>query len=224
MRAKLKATVFTLVYLAALSAALFVSAGTAAWFFGWACIVVLLLVSLVVVLGVSAELIEERSSLREGIDVRDAVLAMVSYVFLCPVALVVAGLDAKRFGWSPGMPFGVQLAALAVIAAGYAFACWAMLVNRFFSTFVRIQEERGHAVVSSGPYGYVRHPGYAGWMLACLAMPVALGSPLALAPVLLGGVGFIVRTALEDRFLMRSLPGYAEYAERVRYRLLPGVW
>jgi protein-S-isoprenylcysteine O-methyltransferase Ste14 len=99
-----------------------------------------------------------------------------------------------------------------------------MAANAYFSMVVRIQEDRGHAVVTDGPYRFVRHPGYLGSILFALATPLVLGSLWAFVPCGLGAVLFIVRTALEDKTLQKELPGYREYAERVRYRLLPGIW
>jgi protein-S-isoprenylcysteine O-methyltransferase Ste14 len=113
---------------------------------------------------------------------------------------------------------------LVAILAGYAWASYALLENRFFSGVVRIQSERGHHVVSSGPYRWMRHPGYAGALLAALATPVFLDSRWAFLPAVLLTAILVVRTALEDRVLHDELAGYREYAERVRYRLLPGVW
>ena len=100
---------------------------------------------------------------------------------------------------------------------------WAMAVNRFFSPVVRLQEERGHRLVTDGPYRYIRHPGYAGILLsACVG--VALGSWWSLLPLVVAMGLILRRTALEDRFLRASLEGYASYAEQVRYRLVPGIW
>jgi len=99
-----------------------------------------------------------------------------------------------------------------------------MAANIYFSTTVRIQDDRGHRVVSSGPYQFVRHPGYVGMILIYLGAPIMLGSWWALIPGGLNGVAFIVRTALEDRTLQNELSGYSDYAGRVPYRLLPGVW
>ncbi|MBU0705027.1 MAG: isoprenylcysteine carboxylmethyltransferase family protein, partial [Chloroflexi bacterium] len=101
---------------------------------------------------------------------------------------------------------------------------WGMTANKFFSTSVRIQEERGHTVASEGPYRYVRHPGYVGYIIALFATALALGSLWALVPAVLATCLFVVRTALEDRTLQKELAGYKEYAQQVRYRLLPGVW
>ncbi len=99
-----------------------------------------------------------------------------------------------------------------------------MQANRFFSTFVRIQEDRGHHVVTTGPYRFVRHPGYAGAIVGSLALPLALGSLWALIPAAIGSAGFALRTHREDRMLRDELPGYLEYSRRVRWRLLPGLW
>ncbi len=136
---------------------------------------------------------------------------------------LVAGLDA-RFGWSA--PFGrpAKILSLVAILAGYVWGSYALLENRFFSGVVRIQTERGHHVVSSGPYRWMRHPGYAGTLLTSLATPVLLDSRWAFLPAVLLTAVLVVRTALEDRVLHDELAGYREYAKRVRYRLLPGVW
>ena len=137
--------------------------------------------------------------------------------------LIVASLDSGRFGWS-NVPLSVHIAGWAGLAVAFLFASWAMLSNTYASRTVRIQSDRGHQVVTTGPYRYVRHPMYVGTIFFGVCTPLFLGSWWALVPGgLLAGL-FVVRTALEDRTLREELPGYAEYAERVRYRLLPGVW
>jgi protein-S-isoprenylcysteine O-methyltransferase Ste14 len=137
---------------------------------------------------------------------------------------LVAGLDV-RYGWS-GEDFKLyaELVALVLTLAGFAFSSWALMENRFFSGVVRIQKERGHHVIMTGPYGWVRHPGYAGALLTYWATPVLLDSPLTFVPVAIMTLVLIVRTALEDRTLQAELPGYKEYARITRYRLLPGIW
>jgi protein-S-isoprenylcysteine O-methyltransferase Ste14 len=136
---------------------------------------------------------------------------------------LVAGLD-KRFGWSTGFGLTVELIALAVILSGYAISSYALIENRFFSGVVRIQTDRGQHVVSGGPYRWVRHPGYAGALLAYLATPLLLGSIWTYLPVVFAFVVLVIRTSFEDRTLQAELPGYKEYTTRTRYRLLPGVW
>jgi len=139
------------------------------------------------------------------------------------IILLAAGLDA-RFHWSAGFPLGVELAGLALIVAGYVLGSYAFIENAYFSGTVRIQVERGHRVISGGPYGWVRHPGYLGNLVASLGIPLLLDSAWAFIPVIVFGVFFVIRTRLEDRFLHENLPGYREYAQRVRYRLFPGIW
>jgi protein-S-isoprenylcysteine O-methyltransferase Ste14 len=136
---------------------------------------------------------------------------------------LVAGLDAA-LGWSPGFGLGAKSIALAVMVAGYVLGSYALISNRYFSGMVRLQTDRDHRVVSGGPYGWVRHPGYAGALLTYLATPVLLEAGWAFLPVAGMVVALVVRTALEDRFLQERLEGYAEYTRRVCYRLLPGVW
>jgi protein-S-isoprenylcysteine O-methyltransferase Ste14 len=148
----------------------------------------------------------------------------LGYLGLYPVTFAVAGLDAVRFGPAIPIPQSIQVTALLVFAFGYSFAFWAVLSNPFFATFVRIQDDRGHSVVSSGAYALVRHPGYAGALLAHLALPFALGSIWAVVPAVVGTIFFVARTSREDRMLRDSLAGYREYQARVRWRLLPGVW
>jgi protein-S-isoprenylcysteine O-methyltransferase Ste14 len=136
---------------------------------------------------------------------------------------LVAGLDA-RFGWSASFSPPVKALALVVLLASYALGTYALVENRFFSSMVRIQKERGHRVVSSGPYRWVRHPGYAGALLTFLATPFFLDSAWALIPTAFLAIVLVIRTHLEDKTLQAELEGYRDYAERVRYRLLPGVW
>jgi protein-S-isoprenylcysteine O-methyltransferase Ste14 len=137
---------------------------------------------------------------------------------------LVAGLDA-RYGW-PGVDFGLteEIIALVVILAGYAFGTWALMENRFFSGVVRIQKERGHHVVSTGPYAWMRHPGYAGALLTYFATPILLDSLWTYLPVAFISIVLFIRTDLEDRALKQELPGYREYTQRTRFRLLPGIW
>jgi protein-S-isoprenylcysteine O-methyltransferase Ste14 len=136
---------------------------------------------------------------------------------------LVAGLD-MLFSWSPGFGLPVKLFSLVIILAGFALGSYALIENRFFSGMVRIQTDRGHRVVSSGPYRWIQHPGYAGALLTYLATPVFLDSVWAFIPVVLTTIVLFFRTYMEDRVLQAELEGYRGYAERVRYRLLPGVW
>ncbi len=137
--------------------------------------------------------------------------------------MVVTGLDAL-FGWSLTFSLPLKILSLFAVLAGYALGSSALIENRFFSSMVRLQTDRGHRVVSSGPYRWIRHPGYAGAILTYLATPAFLDSAWAFLPVLFIIIILVIRTALEDRFLQDELGGYHDYIKRVRYRLLPGVW
>jgi len=207
-----------------LAAILFGSAGHVDWPMAWALLAVYLAFIIIAFFVVEPDLIQERSHIRAGVKRWDLVLASLSFVWFSPVTLLVAGLDAERFEWSPSFPAAVQLLALAVFVLGTAIGCWAEATNKFFSTFVRIQTERGHCVIIDGPYAHVRHPGYAGTIFASIALPLLLGSLWALVPAFVGSCLLALRTLLEDRTLMEELGGYTEYASRVRWRLLPGMW
>jgi protein-S-isoprenylcysteine O-methyltransferase Ste14 len=202
-------------------AALFVSAGTLAlptyWvYFGT--FAGLFAASLVLV---DPDLVRER--IRPGGKRAPRRLHLFTVALL--VHWIVAGLDHGRFHWSDTVPLFLQWLALAAVAAGYALSLWAMRVNRFFSSAVRIQSDRGQVVVTAGPYAYVRHPGYIAAILLVSASGIALDSWLATAFLIACAVPFLLyRTVAEDRMLRAELPGYREYAERVRRRLLPAIW
>ncbi len=137
---------------------------------------------------------------------------------------LVAGLDL-RDGWSNAhFGWGWKVAAILIILAGYAFSTWAMVENRFFSGVVRIQSDRGHHVVDGGPYAWVRHPGYAGALWVYFASPLLLDSLCAFGVAAFLALVIFIRTSLEDSTLQTELPGYAEYATRTKYRLIPGIW
>jgi protein-S-isoprenylcysteine O-methyltransferase Ste14 len=147
-----------------------------------------------------------------------------AYFLVTLAAFIVAGLDSGRFGWSGDVPAAVTVAGVLLMASGQVIFALAMRENRFFSSTVRIQTERGHRVCDTGVYCLVRHPGYVGMMLSILAFPLVLGSYLAFIPVLLAAILLVVRTVLEDRLLLRELPGYPGYAVATRWRLVPGIF
>jgi len=206
---------------------LFPFAGRWDWGMGWALIGILIaatLLSRLLVFRVHPDLLNERAGSLDAENAKPWDKVLAPAMGLTPLfVLVVAGLD-ERYQWSPPLAVGLQLTGLFLAAAGYAIATWAMYSNRFFSGVVRIQTERGHRVVDSGPYAYVRHPGYSGSLLAGLGFPLALASLWALLPLLLVFVVTVIRTRLEDETLRQELPGYAEFTERTRYRLMPGIW
>lgn len=153
----------------------------------------------------------------------DKVLAPLMALSLSFPLVIVAGLD-HRFGWSPLFPLWLIVLGFLLISLGYVFAAWALIENRFFASVVRIQVERGHVVCDSGPYRIVRHPGYAGNILALPGMVLALSSTWTLVPVAVALIIAVIRTMLEDQTLQDELPGYRDYARRVRYRLIPGIY
>ena len=135
----------------------------------------------------------------------------------------LAGLDA-RFHWTKDIPALVYALGVVVYLAGHAIMQWARYTNRFFSSMVRIQTDRGQTVCKEGPYRYVRHPGYVGGILFEVTTGIVLGSWWACVPQVIAALLLIWRTSKEDRTLQSELPGYDEYARETRFRLLPGVW
>lgn len=200
-------------------------AGRPDWVAGWLYVGIVTLYFLVNVAyleRVNPELIEARMRMGKGTKRWDIVWGIIFGPILLAV-YVVAGLDAIRFEWSVMSPLLWPIG-LILFVLGAALFSWSMGVNPFFEKTVRIQAERGHRVIDTGPYAFVRHPGYVGFFGWCLSAPLLLGSWWAFVPAILSVAGLVIRTALEDRTLRQELEGYAAYSERVRYRLLPGIW
>jgi protein-S-isoprenylcysteine O-methyltransferase Ste14 len=207
---------------------LFLSAGDLRWTMGWVFagyMFAYTVFSRLAILAKNPDLIRERiESMKKGnVESWDRVLVPLIGIVLPTSTILLAGLD-RRLGWSPKFPLWLQAAAYVPIVLGGLFAQWAVMENAFFSAVVRIQEERGQTVVTTGPYRFVRHPGYAGGLLFNLFLPLALGSLWSFIPVFMHLGLTLVRTSLEDRALIRKLEGYREYAEKTRKRLIPGVW
>jgi len=170
-------------------------------------------------------LLAERAKLGNNVDVKpwDKVLALLMVISMTFPLVIVAGLD-HRLKWSPVFPIWLNIIGIILIASGYAFAVWALVENRFFSSMVRIQTDRGHTVCDSGPYRIVRHPGYAGNIMPLLGIVLALDSVWTLIPVAVAMIIIVIRTVLEDRTLHDELQGYQDYMKRVHYRLIPGIF
>jgi protein-S-isoprenylcysteine O-methyltransferase Ste14 len=181
------------------------------------------LVNFAFLLRYSPETIAERAKGGRGMESWDKVVGGLFAVMYFIVLLLVAGFDV-RFGWTGPLAQSIHLLGVLGFGLGYGLFSWAMISNAYFSTMVRVQEERGHQVCDTGPYRYVRHPGYVGAVLQSLAAPLFLGTLWGFIPGGLAALLIIARTALEDRTLQAKLEGYTEYAGRVRHRLLPGVW
>ena len=219
-----RAIVSTVFSYALMGALVFTAAGRVDLPSIWAYLVLVMALGVALILILarrSPGLIEER--MRPGPGERDRVSVPVMLAGLF-AGWEVIGLDAGRFHWSGAIPPAVRALAWLGVAGGCAILSTAMLVNRFFSSAVRIQGDRAQVVVSTGPYAVVRHPGYAGGLLLLLSTGVALGSWWALVPMLPVLPVLVRRTRMEDAMLHRELAGYADYAARVRFRLLPGIW
>ncbi len=208
--------------LAITAACLFGSAGRLDWSNAWVLLGLSLVTGLAFIIGRDPELAAERSNVKTGKS-WDKLLVGIT-VLLGPMAVwITAGLD-NRFHWSNGVSSVAVATGVTVAVIAAALITWAMRSNKFFSSVVRIQKDRGHTVVDGGPYRFIRHPGYAGMAAFTLVTPVILGSHWALIPAVVTVAVVMIRTVMEDLTLHRELDGYAEYAHRVRYRVLPFVW
>ena len=172
------------------------------------------------------ELLAERlkaSPVQEGQPGWDRAL-MIAMLVAGIGVLLVPGLDVVRFGWSEALPVPLEIAAMVLHIPGLLLVGWTMSTNTFLARVVKIDEERGHSVITTGPYAWVRHPMYLAVVVLLLAFPLALGSRWGLIPAGAMVAALVIRTALEDRALHRGLEGYASYARTTRYRLVPGIW
>jgi protein-S-isoprenylcysteine O-methyltransferase Ste14 len=204
---------------------LFLGSGTIYWTAAWVYLgisILSLLINAVFMLRTSPETVAERGRPKEVKDWDKLVggLWLILQYFFVPL---VAALDF-RFGWTQEYAIGWQVLAAVIYALALGLTGWAMISNAYFSTAVRIQDDRRQRVCSTGPYHFVRHPGYVGFFFQALSVPILLGSLWALVFAIPTGVLMIIRTSLEDRMLQEELAGYKEYAQKVRYRLIPGVW
>jgi protein-S-isoprenylcysteine O-methyltransferase Ste14 len=214
-----------MVYAIALAAVLFLASGHFAWVEAWVFLGLVLLIGIfssVVLVRRSPDLLAERSRMQEGMKAWDKGLSL--FMAFSPLLMAAtAGLE-KRFGAVCTVSLATLITCVSVGIGGSLFTLWAMATNRFFSGVVRIQNERGHTTVSTGPYRYVRHPGYLGAIAFTVATPVILGSSWTFIPAGLTVAATVLRTKLEDDTLRQELGGYSSYAARVRFRLFPGFW
>jgi protein-S-isoprenylcysteine O-methyltransferase Ste14 len=205
---------------------LFASAGHLDWLWAWVYFgasIGILIFNATVLLSTSPEAVSERGKIKGEQTKRWDIVIALALLALMLSEFLVAGLD-ERLGWSPDYSPAAHIAVLGVFVLAQLLQTWSMVSNPFFEQTVRIQEERKQTVATGGPYGFVRHPGYAGMIVTWLVTPVIIGSLWGLIPGGLIAVTYIIRTALEDETLQEELPGYREYARQTRYRLLPGVW
>lgn len=194
-----------------------------AWFYAFVCLMSFV-VSRVLVSRKYPDLLAERGKFLKHANAQpwDKLLAPLVGLGgnLVPVTVGLEALYGQRFVFS--LP--VKLIAMILFLAGMLWSSYALMENRYFSGMVRLQSERGHQVITGGPYRFMRHPGYAGALLAYLTAPLFLDSLWTYLPVALVLFVIVIRTRLEDHFLQAELPGYKEYAQKVRYRLIPGIW
>lgn len=204
----------------------FISAGRLDLFRGWIYYLSALALSLCGNLFLfyrSPGLLNERGRMGEGTESSDRNLLLLLFIANLVVLPVISGLDSGRFGWTP-IPAAWIYPGLFLQLICAALVLWAMLENPFFEGTMRLQKERGQYAVSRGPYSYIRHPGYLGMALNTLPLPLISGSRAALLPAFLAIVLIVIRTHLEDKLLLGQLPGYSDYARKVRFRLLPHLW
>jgi protein-S-isoprenylcysteine O-methyltransferase Ste14 len=201
---------------------LFIASGTLYWNWAWFFIFVQIAVLLINYAILPKEVIEERGREKKNIKKWDKILIGLSIIPTIGIYFL-SGLD-YRLSWSPDFHFGIHIVSLAILLLASMLFTWSMVSNKFFSTVVRIQKERGHTLVAEGPYKYVRHPGYLGYILMIITTPVALGSIYALLMSFLVMIIFIIRTAMEDKTLLDELEDYKNYSQKVKYKLIPFVW
>lgn len=201
---------------------LFFSAGDFRWKWAFAftaCSLIILFINSRVI---PYDVIKERGSKKKNVKTWDKVLSgLITFPYLG--LYVVSGLD-HRFGWTGTLSIWIHLLGLIMLFASSMLFTWSMVSNPFFSTMVRIQDDRNHTVAMSGPYKYLRHPGYAGFMIMGISTPLLLGSYYALICSVITMALMIIRTALEDKTLNEELVGYKEYSKEVRYKLIPHIW
>ncbi|NTJ61949.1 isoprenylcysteine carboxylmethyltransferase family protein [Agrobacterium rhizogenes] len=209
----------------ALLVLVFLPAGRLDWVPGWVFIAFLVVsygIATLIMRRVNPVIFRARSRFQAGTKRWDLIL--VSLMCLGMIAEIPLGtLDAGRMAWS-AMPISIVILGYILLAAGIALGTWAQAVNRFFEPGVRLQRERGQHVISNGPYAFVRHPGYVSAIMIFAGLALAIGSWWALIPAAWASGLLILRTSWEDALLQAELEGYADYARRVRFRLLPGLW
>jgi len=207
-------------------ALLFIPAGRLDWWAAWAFIggyFAAVYIGVAFLQRKDPELVRERQQVKKDVKTWDKVITLLFSLVFIPLTLIISGLD-QRFEWSGHFPIIFQFLALIIGLLCFALIFWGMSTNTHFESYVRIQKDRNHKPVTSGPYKFVRHPGYLGMVFSALSIPLILGSCWALIPGGIAATLIVIRTALEDKTLQVELPDYAEYAKRTRYRLLPRIW
>ncbi len=203
---------------------LVITSGTWTWINIWIYVGLATLTSVLVfifVVRVNPSLYNERGNPRENTQKWDLIWIRI-YGLISYLSIIIAGLDKKN-SWSSLGNGWIFPGGILIILSG-VLSTWAMAENNYFSSVVRIQNDRGQTVVNSGPYQYIRHPGYLGAILYYIGTPMVLDSWVSFFPVLIIIIGFIIRTHFEEKILKEELDGYGRYTQKVKYRLIPGIW
>jgi protein-S-isoprenylcysteine O-methyltransferase Ste14 len=201
---------------------LFISSGIITWIWAWVYLLIFPVYTLINAFILPADLLAERGKRKTDLKKWDKNLTSLGMIPAL-ITFIIAGLD-ERLGWTADKNLWFHLTGIVFYLLGNLVVTWSMYSNRYFSTMVRIQDDREHSVASGGAYKFVRHPGYVGILLNTLFTPVILGSLWALIPAFIVAGLFIVRTIFEDRTLHKELKGYPEFAHKVKYKLIPGIW
>ena len=223
MLVKIRVILRVIISIGLMFAILFMSARRWDYWHGWAYILLFAYGTLFNYFIIPSELVQERINAGVGTKKWDYVF-LAFFIPLNYITPLIAALDGGWYYWTGDFPLWVNVLAFIIIFLGYSLEILSLWKNRFFSLTVRIQEDRGHCVVDKGPYAFIRHPGYAGFIISYFGIAFALNSLWALVPTGLLTTAIIIRTYLEDITLQRELPGYADYTARVRYRLIPRIW
>ena len=224
-RSGVRYIVRTLLYVILHALLFFIAAGTLNVFRGWLFYIMYLsttVIHLIIIAKKNPKLINQRAKAEEGTKSWDKIILAI-WIFLLILIDIIAGLDIGRFHWT-SLSFLYAIIGIVLWSISIILTTWAQIINIHFEATVRIQKERHHQVINSGPYQFVRHPGYLGLFFAFLAYPLIFGSILTFIPAGACIILFIIRTHLEDKTLHEELPGYAEYAEKTKYRLIPRIW
>jgi protein-S-isoprenylcysteine O-methyltransferase Ste14 len=204
---------------------LFISAGRLDYYQGW----IFSAISLIGLLmnyapsNIDTELLDERSKPPKDSKQWDILILKLSGLTTI-IAYVVAGLDSGRYQWSPTLHWSIYILGIIIMFIGQFLFLTAKRTNKFFSSVVRIQNDRGHTVCEAGLYRFVRHPGYAGMIISWIGFPFLLGSVWSIIPIVMNIILLLVRTSLEDKTLIKELAGYSQYTQRTKYKLVPGMW
>ena len=222
MEVKIRAVIRVIFSIGLMFVILFGSVGRWDYWHGWVFFLLHIYVTLFSWLIIPSELLQERTKPGPGTKEWDYIFFIFfSLLYITPY---IAALDGGRYHWTGNFPLWVNALAFIVILFGYSLTVFSLWKNRFFSSTVRVQKERGHSVIDNGPYAFIRHPGYAGIIVSSFSIAFAMNSLWALIPAGLLTIAFVIRTYLEDVTLQRELSGYTDYAGRVRYRLIPRIW